>query len=425
MSKRARQISQIRMFLVGLALLIALGSHSALAAEPIKLELGVNSWGPAVIQAINDGVDRFEAANPGIEVDVTIVTGSDLVVRVAGGSPPDVATVGLSVGGYGESGVVMPLDSFIDDDLRAQIIPEMWTNFTWNGSIWGVPGLEHGPRLAMVWNADMVAEAGVSINPHEVLTWQEFFDYADKFVRYDADGKVMRVGFDPLNGQNSRLFTMAASWGAEDYFPLGEIPRINHPNIVAALQYTADRVFGRYPGFQGATGWYGIADGNVAATVLGAYAPGEIRSRNETMPIIAAWMPHDGRRRIQQVNGWALAIPEGAPNPELSYQLIKFLATDVETQLAIYHGSGFLGSSVDFYRQLGQIETNPAALWYVNSLAAADHIDAPKPDPFLGRSDSLFASARNQVFAGQGAAQPLLDEAQRVLESEMRQQGRE
>src|SRR5690606_21150310 len=133
--------------------------------------------------------------------------------------------------------------------------------------------LEHGPRLGMVWNADLVAEAGITINPQEVLTWQEFFDYADKFVRIDGDGKIVRVGFDPRNGQNSRLFTMAASWGAEDYFPLGEIPRINHPNIVEALQYTADRVFGRYPGFAGATGWYVIAEGSVAATVLGAYAP--------------------------------------------------------------------------------------------------------------------------------------------------------
>jgi len=414
----------MRLLFAGILIFAALAPH-ALAGETIKLELGVNSWTQAVIDAIADGARRFAEANPGVEVEVRVVTGATLVTRVAGGSPPDVAAVGLGVGGYGESGVVLPLDRFIDDELRAAVVPDMWTNFTWNGHIWGVPALEHGPRLGMVWNADLLAEAGIVVNPNDVLTWAEFFDIADKFVRFDAGGNVTRVGYDPRNGQNSRLFTMAPTWGAEDYFPLGGIPRINHPNIVQALQYTSDRVFGRYPGFAGSTGWYEIAAGNVVASVLGAYAPGEIRTRNATMPITVTWMPNDQRKRIQQVNGWALAIPSGAPNPELSYRLIKFLATDVETQMAIYRGSGFLGSALEFYRELGQVETNPVLLWFISSLSSADHIDAPKPDPFLSRSDSLFATARNQVFARQGAAQPLLDEAQRVLESEMRQQGRQ
>src|SRR5690606_39673873 len=34
------------------------------------LELSVNNWGDAVIQAIEEGVKRFEALNPGIKVEV-------------------------------------------------------------------------------------------------------------------------------------------------------------------------------------------------------------------------------------------------------------------------------------------------------------------------------------------------------------------
>jgi fructooligosaccharide transport system substrate-binding protein len=403
-------------------LLAATGSIGA--AEIIKMELGVNSWGNAVVEAIKGGVKRFEAANPGVEIMVTVVSGSNLVVRVAGGAPPDVATVGLSVGGYGESGVVMPLDRFIDNDLRAQIIPEMWTNFTWQGSIWAVPGLEHGPRLGMVWNTDHVADAGLALKDNEVMTWSEFFDYADKLTRLDPAGNVVRVGYDPKNGQNSRLFTIAPSWGAEDYFPMGGTPRINHPSVVQMLQYTAERVFRRYSGYSGSTGWYDIASGRVSAVVLGAYAKGEIHSRNPEMPIAVTWLPHNNRRRIQQVNGWALSIPTGVPNPELSFKLVKFLATDVETGMAIYKGSGFMGSSAEFYRRLGRSEQEPVPRWFVNSLSGADHIDAPKPDPFRGRSDSLFASARDKVYAGTGATLPLLDEAQRLLESEMREVGR-
>src|SRR5690606_34335747 len=66
---------------IGIALLLGLVvSHGveALAQdgaapssqEPITLELSVNNWGDAVIQAIEEGVKRFEALNPGIKVEV-------------------------------------------------------------------------------------------------------------------------------------------------------------------------------------------------------------------------------------------------------------------------------------------------------------------------------------------------------------------
>lgn len=172
----------VRMQLCLLALALTVATIPVGAAEVIKMELGVNSWGNAVIQAIGDGARRFEAANPGVKVEVTVVSGSNLVVRVAAGAPPDVAAVGLSVGGYGETGVVIPLDRFIDQDLRVQIIPEIWTNFTWQGSIWAVPGLEYGPRLGMVWNTDHLADTGLSLKDNEVMTWREFFDYAGKLT---------------------------------------------------------------------------------------------------------------------------------------------------------------------------------------------------------------------------------------------------
>ncbi len=414
---------------VSVCLLVSMLMVAALpvkGADVIKMELGVNSWGNAVIQAIRDGVARFEAIRPGVEVGVNVVSGDSLLVRVAGGAPPDVAAVGMTfLGGYVETGVVIPLDSFIDKDLREQIIPAMWINFTWQGSIWGVPGLEHGPRLGMIWNTDHLADAGLSLKEDEVMTWREFFDYVDKLTRLDAAGSVLRIGYDPKNGQNTRLFTIAPSWGAEDYFPMGGIPRINHPNVVEMLQYTAERIYQRYPGYTGSTGWYEIAAGRVTAAVLGAYAQGEIHSRNRDIPIAVTWLPHNHRRRIQQVNGWSLAIPSGAPNPQLSFELIKFLVTDTETGMAIYRDSGFMGSTREFYQRLGRTEHQPVPRWFVTSLAEADHIDAPKPDPFRARSDTLFASARDQVFAGKGAAQALLDEAQRVLESEMKEAGRQ
>src|SRR5690606_35016377 len=92
------------------------------------LELSINNWGDAVIQAIEEGVKRFEALNPGIKVEVRRRgTWDDFVVRVVSGVPPDVIAIGLSIGEHSEAGLIIPLDSYIGGDLREQIIPEMWS----------------------------------------------------------------------------------------------------------------------------------------------------------------------------------------------------------------------------------------------------------------------------------------------------------
>src|SRR5690606_27593402 len=126
-------------FWIGIALLLGLVVSYGVEAlaqdgaapssqEPTTLALLVNDWGDAVIQAIEEGVKRFEALNPGIKVEVRRSgTGDDIVVRVVSGVPPDVIAIGLSIGEHSEAGLIIPLDSYIGGDLREQIIPEMWS----------------------------------------------------------------------------------------------------------------------------------------------------------------------------------------------------------------------------------------------------------------------------------------------------------
>ena len=62
---------------VSVCLLVSMLMVAALpvkGADVIKMELGVNSWGNAVIQAIRDGVARFEAIRPGVEDGVNVVS---------------------------------------------------------------------------------------------------------------------------------------------------------------------------------------------------------------------------------------------------------------------------------------------------------------------------------------------------------------
>lgn len=400
---------------------------TALAQDPLVLELNLHAWDDRVVASAQEAVRRFEELNPDIKVNVVRrVNWDEVMVRIIAGEAPDVAIQGLGIGTHGPNGMFISLNDYITDELREAVFEPMWSNFTWDGVDYLVPAMEHGPRLAMVWNAQYLAEAGLAVNPHEALTWEEFFDYADKLTRLDAQGRVERIGYDPWNGQNIRLFTIAPTWGAADYLSPTEEPRINHPNIVSMLEYTAERTGYRYPDYTRRTGWYapGIATGEVAVTNLGVYGPGEIATRNPDMEIVVSWMPNSDRTKVQQVNGWGLGIPYGAKNPEASFRLIEFLATDVEFQMDLYRRTGFMGGGIDFFNELAQTESDPNRRWYIESLFSADFIHAPYPDPFSGRADSLFRTAALGVFDRVGSASALLEDAQRTLVAEMKERGR-
>lgn len=408
-----------------IAALIIVVAPLTVAEEPIVLELNMNSWDDRVIASTQEAVRRFEERNPDIKVNVVRrKSWSEVAVRIVAGEAPDVAILGLSIGNHGPAGLFMSLNDYITDELREAVFAPMWNNFTWQGVDYLVPAIEHGPRLGMVWNAQFLAEAGMVVDPNVALTWEEFFDYADKLTLVDGEGNVQRIGYDPWNGQNLRLFTMAPTWGAAGYLkPTGE-PQLNHPNLIDMLEYTAERTAYRYPSYKRQTGWYGIATGQTAATNLGVYAPGEIATRNPDMEIVVSWIPSIDGTKVQQVNGWGLGIPTGAKNPEASYRLIEFLATDVEFQMDLYKRTGFLGGGVHFFAELTLTERDPNRRWYIDSLFNADYIDSPYPDPLSGRADALFKQAATGVFDRTGSASALLADAQRTLVAEMREQGR-
>ncbi|HEX6970876.1 MAG TPA: extracellular solute-binding protein [Limnochordia bacterium] len=403
-------------------------SPQASAAEPLTLEFVVNAWHQAVIDSIQSAVSRFERLHPGLRVYVHARSGSwnDVVVRVAAGVPPDVVTTGVfTAGEWYENGVIIPLDPFVSDALREQIFEPMWHNFTWQGHVLAVPAIESGPRQGMVWNRDMLDAAGLALDPDRPMTWRQFFDYSDKLTVVDAEGRVSRIGFDPRNGQNSRLFTMAPLWNASIFATATGRPQLNHPNFVGMIDLITDRVFRRHPDFKGSTAWYAIAETkSVAVTALGSYGPGEIRTRDPEMRIVVGWGPHDQGTRVQQTLGWGLAIPNGAPHPEESFALINFLATDLAFNTELFERTGFFGGSKALFSQLAREVSDESVRWYIQSVLQADLIDAPSPDRFIGRANALFADAVNRVYRLEDAAETALAEANRLLVAEMREEGR-
>ncbi len=396
------------------------------AAKTVEMEVMVNTWAASVIKNIQDGLKRFEEQNPSVTITVTTNSGQNsFLVRYAGGKAPDVIALGMNIGDYGEQGILMTLDDMVRKAaLREQIVEDMWPTGSWGGNLYGVPAIDNGPRLGMVWNTDMLNEAGISIKSNVAVNWETFFSYTTKLTKVDSNGAVTRLGYDPRNGQNCRLFTNAPLWDAV-YLPVSGSPALNYPNLVKMVEMIADHIYAKYPSWKFSTAWYDYFTTNKVATLnLGIYAPGEIASRNKDLNYIITWPPSLSSKKVQQMTGWLLAIPNGVKDPELSFRIIEFMSTDVQFQLDMYNRAGFFGNGKRFIAKLGSELRDPNRLWYLYSLSQADVIDSVRPNPMLGRADSLFLTAATSVWAGKQGAQTALDEANRLFTVEMKEKGR-
>lgn len=135
------------------------------------------------LSIIADSVARFEAAHPGVEVEVVPLQNDPYKVRLAvamgAGDPPDVF---ISWGGgpleeYVKAGKVADLTPYLlKDNYIRRFPPAAMGPVTFNGRYYGVPVENVAP--ALIWyNRAFWNRYGVS----PPSTWDEFMAVADKF----------------------------------------------------------------------------------------------------------------------------------------------------------------------------------------------------------------------------------------------------
>ncbi len=132
-------------------------------------------WDETVAAAYEDSFDAFEDANPGINVDVSVVGWADywtkLRTDVAGKTMDDLFWVNNSYfGAYADSGNLVDVGSLFDaeatDGWEASVVQQ----FTRDDTLWGVPQL-YDAGIAVYYNADLLEAAGISPDDLNTLTW--------------------------------------------------------------------------------------------------------------------------------------------------------------------------------------------------------------------------------------------------------------
>lgn len=294
-----------------------------------------------ILEAQQKAIDQFEAANPGIKVNVTVFPIAEyrdkLLIAVQGGTPPDISTLDqIWMAQWAAADAIVPLDDYLAKSTlkREDFFPGAWDSNVWDGKVWGIP-LNNDVWQELYYNKDMFEAAG--LDPEKPpADWDEFLAYAEKLNNPpDQYGiAIMGMGEWITCIMNSYIH----SNGGGIINPEGTEAIINQPESVAALEYLAKLNAFAPPG----TGSRNEADaiplftsGKVAMIMAGSWQQDTFKGFPELNWGVAMNPAPAGKVFHGTLGGWNLSIYKAAKHPDEAWKYVEFLGADKEVQKTV------------------------------------------------------------------------------------------
>ena len=222
---------------IAVAALAGLLGTAAWADTNLKLVEVITS--PERTETLQQMVDEYEAANPGVTVEITSLPWGQafekLATMVSGGDIPDVVEMPDTwLALYGGSGQLSNLEDRIAAwDHGGTLTDKTMAMARQAGDAFMIP---YGFYLrAMFYNKKLLAEAGVAAPP---ATMDEFMAASEAVSKLDGKyGYCLRGG---PGGTNGWVMMAAAMNGTNEFFTADGQSRINEPGSVAGIQFLID-----------------------------------------------------------------------------------------------------------------------------------------------------------------------------------------
>jgi len=262
-----------------------------------------------------------------------------ILTSIVSGNPPDVVNQITPVAKWASRLALVPLDDYIRRDHfdSTMFFRSLWDEMRYRGRIYGVP--VYSGSYALFYNRALFREAGLDPD-RPPQTWDEVFALNERFVKRDARGQMLRMGFIPTYGNIQMFMLMAWQQGATFLSDDGTQIHVADSSVARALQWV-QRFYAEYDqrdvaAFLGGLGFadqHGFIAGKIAMMILDSSFPDQIRAYKPTLDYGVAMVPTFPGHPTASVSGsWWLGIPRGAKHPEEAWQFIKHAVTK-ESQL--------------------------------------------------------------------------------------------
>ena len=223
-----------------LALVMALSLTSAAFADDVTLDVIIAQYGPNTNNwFLGDGMDgsnfvkKFEEANPGVKLNLEVVSWNDIYTvvstRISNNNAPDILNID-TFADYANEGLLLPVKDYCPEELFGDFFPSFIEQSVIDGTVWAVPDL--ASARALYYNIDMFEEVGIEVP----TTWAELEDACQAIVDFYG-GEVYPWGIDMTTDEGQAAFAYYAC-GNGGGFPDAEGNwAVNSEANVEAIEY--------------------------------------------------------------------------------------------------------------------------------------------------------------------------------------------
>ena len=194
-----------------LTMLLALGCCAAFAeGDEITLDVIICQYGPNTQdwflgKGMNgtNFVDKFQAENPGIKLNLQVVSWNDVYTevstRISNNNAPDILNIDVFAN-YAAEGLLLPVSDYCPEELFKDFFPSFIEQSVVDGVCWAVPDLASARALYV--NQDILDEVGVEVP----TTWAELEDVCQAIVDF-YNGDVYPWGIDMTTDEGQAAFS--------------------------------------------------------------------------------------------------------------------------------------------------------------------------------------------------------------------------
>lgn len=371
---------------------------------------------------VDEMLDSFEAAHPGVKVERQLVVcgmlRDNFMTAYLGGAAPDVVMIhSLDIPALVESGVFVPLDDYLKADGISMDTwyPSEIGTAVWQDRLYGLPIRTGGDTNSVFYyNRTLFAEVG--LNPDDPpATWDEWLEAAQRLTRYEED-RLVRAGTALYGGDFSEVAYLATAGGrliSED----GRCVAFTDEAGIAAAQFTYDLGARTYRGhwhelyeLTGGDDTAAFLDGRLAMHTGGILSHSFYVTNAPELDFAIAVRPsrEPGGPSGANAGTFHWAIARGSSDEALAWELVKWVALREDTGGLFMLRQGRPSPVRAFNDNPAYFETNP--YWLVVGEALARAVTLPSY-PFTRDVMNIFGGAVGSVAWGDQAAVPALEQA--------------
>ncbi len=210
-------------------------------AEDTEVNVIAAEYGQNTAEWWSNFVEDFNKDNPGIKLNVEVVSWNDIYTvvntRIQGNNAPDILNIDVFAD-YQADGLLLPAQDYVSEETYAKMYPSFLEQSIVDDVVWAVPDL--ASARALYYNVDILEAAGVK----PPTTWEELTAACEAIKAYDDS--IYPWGIDMTTDEGQAAFAYYTWNNGGGFVDENGEWALNSAENVEAIEYAVNLVNSGY-----------------------------------------------------------------------------------------------------------------------------------------------------------------------------------